>query len=111
VLRILVCGGRDFTDEVKLIEELNKHQFSLLITGVARGADMLAYNYATKNKIPIASFPANWKLYGKRAGFVRNTQMLREGKPELIIAFAGGFGTAMMCKIGENAGVRVLRVP
>jgi hypothetical protein len=56
------------------------------------------------------SFPANWKQYGKSAGYRRNTQMLEEGKPDIVIAFPGGRGTEMMCEIAETAGITVRRV-
>lgn len=109
--RILVCGGRDFQDGKLLADTLDKYQFSCCITGMAKGADSLAYWYAVIHKIPVLAFPADWKQYGKRAGFIRNTQMLVEGKPDLVIAFAGGTGTAMMCRIAEEAGVEVTCVP
>lgn len=52
-----------------------------------------------------------WEIHGQRlAGPMRNKQMLVEGKPELVIAFPGGTGTAHMCGIAEAAGVKVLKV-
>lgn len=77
---------------------------------MARGADLLAFQYAQIRKIPTLPFHADWKRYGKAAGFQRNKQMLDEGKPELVLAFPGGAGTRMMCKIAEEAAVKVLHV-
>lgn len=53
-------------------------------------------------------FPADWDKYGKRAGYLRNVQMLDEGKPDLVVAFPGGKGTAMMVKLAKERGVRVI---
>ncbi len=107
-MRILVCGGRDYSNDKFLNEELDKHQFTCLITGMARGADTLAWLYAKRKDIPTAEFRADWKRFGKRAGFLRNEKMLVEGKPDLVIAFPGGAGTAMMCQIAYAAGVKVI---
>jgi predicted Rossmann-fold nucleotide-binding protein len=51
-------------------------------------------------------YPADWTKHGKSAGFVRNKQMLEEGKPDVVIAFPGGTGTAMMIKLVEEANKR-----
>lgn len=126
--RVLVCGGRDYgtrtTEEgytvinTAEVENLNttldslKTEFTdlVIIQGEARGADTLAKDWALRNKVMTLSFPANWKQYGKSAGYRRNTQMLEEGKPDIVIAFPGGRGTKMMCEIAETAGITVRRV-
>jgi hypothetical protein len=36
--------------------------------------------------------------------------MLTEGRPHLVVAFAGGKGTANMIKQSKKAGVRVVEV-
>jgi len=126
--RVLVCGGRDYGTRVteegytvinrEEVENLNstldalKEEFSelVIIQGEAKGADSLARDWAHRNSIMTLSFPANWKAFGKSAGYRRNAQMLEEGKPELVLAFPGGRGTEMMCEIAEQAGVIVRRV-
>ncbi len=126
--RVLVCGGRDYgtrvteegytvinTDEVSYLNTILdslKTEFTdlVIIQGEARGADTLAKDWALRNKVMTLSFPANWKQYGKSAGYRRNTQMLEEGKPDMVIAFPGGRGTKMMCEIAETAGITVRRV-
>ena len=40
-----------------------------------RGADQLAVRFAVTHDIKLYKFPANWDGFGKRAGFIRNTQM------------------------------------
>jgi hypothetical protein len=106
--RILVCGGRTYKGDVT--PTLERFNFALCITGGALGADSAAYTWAVKQGIPVKVYSADWKRYGKAAGFIRNTQMLIEGKPDLVIAFPGGIGTAMMCKIAREAGVEVVCV-
>jgi YspA, cpYpsA-related SLOG family len=113
-MRILVCGGRDYSDGRALKEALDaihaERPVTRLIHGAARGADSLAAGWARSRGIPALRFPADWKKDGKAAGFIRNTKMLREGLPELVVAFPGGKGTAHMVKLARDAGVAVLEV-
>lgn len=83
----------------------------VLITGNAKGADQQAELWAEKNGVRNEIYPANWKLHGKAAGPIRNRQMLEEGKPDWVIAFPGGNGTAHMCLIAQRAKVKVTKIP
>ena len=110
-MRILVCGGRDFTDRAQLYRTLDFYNPSWIISGAARGADTLAADYAKVRKLPLEEYPAEWDKHGKSAGFIRNKEMLDLGKPDKIIAFAGGAGTANMIKQSKKAGVMTIEVP
>ena len=57
------------------------------------------------------AFPAEWKKHGKAAGPIRNRKMLQDGKPDLVLAFPGGRGTANMVELATDAGIRVMHVP
>lgn len=112
-MRILVCGGRDFKDRDLMVKALKdyEHQSNItIIHGAASGADSMSHSWATAFKHNIESYPADWDKYGKRAGYIRNVQMLNEGKPDLVIAFPGGKGTQMMINLAEAANVPVIRI-
>jgi hypothetical protein len=81
-----------------------------IIHGAASGADSLASIWAKAFAHKVESYPADWAKYSKRAGYIRNTQMLNEGKPDLVVAFPGGKGTQMMINLAEAAGVPVVRI-
>lgn len=112
-MRVLVCGGRNFTYKDFVFRFLNhyhkQHKITTLIHGNASGVDSLAKTWAMTYKIPsVKSYPANWKKHGKSAGFVRNQQMLDEGKPDVVIAFDGGKGTRNMITISKKANIPVV---
>jgi len=113
-MRVLVTGGRDFDNESLLEAALDKlhevYKFDVLIHGNAKGADFLADFWAKSNDINVISCPADWETYGYAAGTVRNKKMLVEHKPELVIAFSGGKGTANMVSIAEKAGVKIIKI-
>lgn len=119
-MRVLVCGGRDYADEIMMDEVLSdidsQRRITTVIEGEARGADTLAREWAERRRIAVRKYPADWANNGKAAGPIRNRQMLVEGKPDLVVAFPGGRGTADMVERSERAGVRIhvvgpLRVP
>jgi hypothetical protein len=108
---VLVTGGRDFSDRRKLDTVLDgqhaRTPFDLLIHGAAPGADTLANLWAFSRGIQPVACPALWDFYGKPAGRKRNRAMLLI-RPNMVIAFPGGTGTANMCEEALQAGVTVL---
>jgi hypothetical protein len=131
--RVLVTGGRDYgrkwtgtqwDENERQIDRLfgvldkalraatlaGKH--FALVHGGAQGADSLAGLWASmrKDSVTVRVYEADWKTHGRRAGPIRNKQMLDEGKPHAVIAFPGGAGTANMIKLAKNKGIPVLHV-
>ena len=65
----------------------------------------------TKDRgVPFDVYMADWKRLGRKAGPIRNQRMLVEGKPDLVVAFPGGKGTAGMVTLARNASVEVIVV-
>ena len=114
--RVLACGGRDFRNVAlahKVLNELHAtHGVTCLIEGGAQGADKLALLWAISRKpsIDIESYQARWDTLGRGAGFIRNARMLKEGKPDLVVAFPGGEGTRNMVTLARRAGVPIILV-
>lgn len=106
-MRVLVCGGRDYADHARVHEVLDKlHReagIDVIIEGGARGADRWAYQWADSSGVDTATFEADWENQGSFAGPMRNKRMLEEGRPDLVIAFPGGRGTADMVRKARKA--------
>lgn len=111
-MRVLVCGGREFANRQMLDEVLNRlhleRRVTLIISGGARGADTMAEWWAKAEGVPCDVFQADWTGLGRKAGPIRNQQMLDQGKLDLVVAFPGGRGTADMVRRGRQAGVEVI---
>jgi len=69
-----------------------------------------AVEWAKNRGIPFDVYMADWEGLGRKAGPIRNQQMLVEGKPDLVVAFPGGKGTAGMVTLPRDAGVDVILV-
>ena len=88
-LRVLVCGGRDFSRsdawnwlERNAYDEISRKtglyqpfSISALIHGGARGADEGAADWGRSEDVPIREFKADWKKHGNSAGPIRNQLM------------------------------------
>ena len=109
----IICGSRGWTDRKTIrreLETLVAVGYRTIIEGEARGADTLAREEALKLKMQVIAMPAKWNLYGKKAGIVRNEEMLKK-KPDLVLAFSLGTpGTAHMMTIAARAKIPVYRV-
>jgi hypothetical protein len=113
---MLAFGGRKYRNKARLFlvldEEHEREPITLLIEGEAPGADKLSRKWAEARGVEVLPFPADWddidrpgavvrksrsgKLYDAAAGPFRNMKMLREGRPDRAVGFAGGSGTRDM---------------
>jgi predicted subunit of tRNA(5-methylaminomethyl-2-thiouridylate) methyltransferase len=114
-MRILVCGDRNYGsgngDWTVMACELQKlPPDTIVIHGDCRGADKMAGHIAKRLGFAVEVYPADWSL-GKKAGPIRNAQMLKDGKPDKVVAFHHDItksrGTANMVKQAKAAGVTV----
>lgn len=110
-MKVLVCGGREYLDRDNVFQTLDHYpDITLLIHGAASGADTLAEMWAKSRQVNYVGIPAKWKKLGRKAGPLRNREMLAmfaSRPPDIIIAFPGGPGTADMMKIGRETGIKV----
>jgi hypothetical protein len=82
----------------------------VVIEGGAAGADRWARSWARLRAIDVETYEAQWARDGRAAGPIRNQAMLINGRPDLVVAFPGGRGTADMVRRAKAAGVRVIEV-
>jgi hypothetical protein len=110
-MRVLIAGGRDFSDKEFLNRYMDKYldEVTMVISGTAKGADRLGEKWAHSHDIPVERYPAQWARYGGAAGPIRNKEMLDKGKPDLVVVFKGGRGSEHMATISRKAKVKVKR--
>ena len=97
-LKILICGGRHFCNYALLesiadnvIKGQNFSEIEI-VSGHCIGADRMGEEYAKRRNYALKIFPAEWKKYGKRAGPIRNKQMIdyiAEFENKIVVAFTG----------------------
>ncbi len=111
-MKVLVCGSRHFNNYELLKEKLDAYKIDTIIHGNARGCDTLAGRYGEETGKDVRSFSAQWGVYGRAAGPIRNSEMLREGNPDLVVAFKGpnSRGTQNMINLAKKADVPTIIV-
>lgn len=104
-MKLAIIGSRTFTD-YSLVKEkvlkIGKENISLIISGGARGADSFGEQVAKELGIETLIFPAEWKKYGRRAGFIRNQYII--DNCDRVLAFWDGesHGTKHSIGIAEQ---------
>jgi len=96
-MRIGVVGSRTFEDKLLILETIHLFEVAYetlfdekieIVSGGAKGADLLAEKVALVSNIPITVFKPDWDKHGKAAGFIRNQQIVDNSN--MIIAFWDG---------------------
>lgn len=121
-MRIVVCGSRTWEDEKIVhgvlsgfIDAADYHplwddEFQVA-HGAAKGADAFAGNWAQRYAdVEEVRFPADWEKHGKKAGFLRNQQMIEEFQPNVVLAFSEWpitKGTQHTVDLAKKAGIPV----
>lgn len=110
-MKVIVSGGRNFSDRRRLIEVLDSlRPIDLIIQGGASGADLMAREYAEARNIEVQTFHANWNEHGKSAGPRRNRSMCEKNKDATAVFFEGGAGTKNCLMNALDLGLRVIDV-
>ncbi len=112
-MRVLVCGGRFYSDKERVYRVLTKLHNKFGITGIiqggATGADALAKQWAIENNIAdIDTYDAQWKKYGNSAGPRRNRKMANESNPSIVVAFPGDRGTRDMISVAREHNIKTI---
>jgi hypothetical protein len=110
-MKVIVCGGRNYSNFHHVRRTLSRLRPHEIIVGSERGADGLAIVWSKLFGIPYRVYEADWKNFGRAAGPIRNSQMLAAERPDKVIAFPGGDGTADMVAKARKAGVEVIEIP
>jgi len=128
VVRVLVTGSRDWDDRLTIYRGLHEYvqsrwpmgydsenqpvdwvapcDFVLVHGACPTGADSIADDWAINNWLIPERHPADWEKYGKRAGFIRNSEMVDAGA-DLLLAFIKNEskGATMTLRLAEKAGI------
>lgn len=126
--RILITGSRTWADRqqirralafeslrfldglIETDEPLVGYQVTVVSGACPLGADRMAEEAAKDMGFTVELHPADWDQFGKRAGFVRNAEMVNLGA-DVCLAFIkdNSKGATMTADLAEKAGIRTVR--
>lgn len=119
-MKLIIAGSRDIVAYSTLLhavaalrEAWGPITIDEVVSGCARGVDQLGELWAARNGISVRRFPANWGMYGRSAGMIRNQAMAQHGDALLAIWDGKSPGTGNMVTTAESAGLEVFvyRIP
>ena len=116
MIKIIIAGGRDYTDvsamEVGFLKHFNKYRNDQveIVSGMARGADSTGVELARQYNLVVHEWPALWHTYGRSAGYKRNVQMAKNATH--LLAFWDGVskGTEHMINTARRVGLETFIV-
>ena len=90
-MRVIVAGSRTIKDYTIVKEAIEKSGFdvSVLMTGGAIGVDTLAETWASIQGIKVLKHEPDWGKYGRAAGPIRNSIMVKNASREMVSYFSG----------------------
>ncbi len=114
--RVIIAGSRSMSDYEYLKEIMDfiigveDEWNETILSGTARGADLLGERYAKERSLKIQRYPANWHKYGKSAGIIRNKKMVQSA--DILVAFWDGKskGTKHVIDYANECGLLVYEV-
>lgn len=116
-MRILITGSRNWPDPTPIVDAILSYtrnvpecEVTIVHGGCPDGADAMANDIAENFQWRVEIYPAKWWEYGKRAGYVRNAEMVKQGA-DICLAFIkdGSRGATMCADLAEKAGIPVMR--
>src|ERR1019366_1779683 len=78
-MKIIVAGSRNIRDIAEVNQAIADAPFKIteLVHGGCSGVDELAAIWAEAHNVPSTVFRADWDVFGKAAGPIRNRDMAR----------------------------------
>ena len=102
--KIVVAGGRTYTNTGMVFICLEKivQKGDVIISGHAKGVDMMGELYAQKNNLACEIYPAEWDKYGRSAGPRRNEQMAQVADKVVVFWDFKSRGTKNMIDMAKK---------
>lgn len=123
-MRILITGSRNWTNESTIARAISRiievggyyppanglSDVTLVHGGCRTGADAIAdelgFDLTHTYGLQVERHPAKWRRFGKRAGYLRNAEMVRLGA-DVCLAFIRDHsrGATMTARLAQEAGI------
>jgi hypothetical protein len=111
-MKTIIAGSREIANYelVKWAVEKSGLTITEVVSGCARGVDLLGERWADENGIPVKHFPANWAAAPRRAGHIRNQQMADYADALIAVWDGVSAGTDSMIQKATKRGLKVFVV-
>lgn len=113
-MRVIVTGSRYWSDRDAVWKALAtaapslEEPFVIVHGACPTGADAIADDWGRQYGATVERFSADWATHGRRAGPIRNAEMVKAGA-DIVLAFPlpEGRGTQHTIRLAREAGIPV----
>lgn len=116
-MKIIIAGSRTITDKTKInsaifrginkLVPFDKLNETVIISGGARGVDLEGENWAKSFGFPIEQYLPHWDKFGKRAGMIRNSDMLGKADAVIVLWDGNSKGAKHMMDISKRNNIPI----
>lgn len=112
MFKVIIAGSREFNDFNFLKQKLdyllqNVTDEIEIVSGCARGADLLGEQYAKERGYTIKKFPADWEKHKKAAGYIRNKEMGEYANACVVFWMNKSKGSQHMIDIAKSLNLKL----
>lgn len=111
-MRIAIVGSRDwpYPEQVRAVVRrlAEKDPGTVIVSGGARGVDLVAESAARAAGLHLVVHEADWKTYGRSAGPIRNGEIVRDADKVLAFWDGSSRGTVSTIRMAQDAGKPVI---
>jgi hypothetical protein len=108
-MKVIIAGSRSIAS-MEVVEQAIKEsgfEITQVVSGLARGVDTLGLSWGKKNSIHGVGIPADWGLFGRSAGLIRNQEMADYADALIAIWDGKSRGTKDMIDRATKKGLKV----
>lgn len=114
MFRVIIAGSRNFNGYPLLRAKMDYYLMNIdeeieIVSGGASGADSLGEKYAKERGYKLTIMNANWDLFGRSAGYIRNEEMAKYADACVVFWDGKSRGTKHMIDLANKEGI-VLKV-
>jgi hypothetical protein len=108
-MKVIIAGSRGIHDYAAVCGAVQRSGFAIsrVVSGMAGGVDTLAVRYAGDNGLPCDRFPADWRKWGRSAGYRRNAEMAEHADALIAVWDGRSPGTRHMIGVAKTRGLPV----
>lgn len=111
-MRLIIAGSRTYNNYPAFEDKMEFYTGHIteeveLFCGEAKGPDSMGKMYALERGWKIRSFPAEWDLYGKSAGPIRNKEMAEQATHCICFWDGQSRGTKNMIELAKQYNLKL----
>lgn len=110
--KVIVAGSRNYYNKDFIYNKLDILLSKInkpvqIVSGLAKGVDSIAVDYANDRGLSIKTFVANWDEYGKKAGILRNIEMGDYADALVAFRLNNSVGTSHMIDYAKTKNLKI----